>query len=176
MNTSRASLLAVVLAVALAVSCASDEHALHGGDGPHAWNFSPRAELTVPDRALYACCPRDGGDMRIDGVVDGQGRVRDVVIVRPPATLGVTMGAACVAFRGLLFIGDIAGEGDALREQGDLVTQCAEAERRMGGRFLPPAIPGTSVTCVERMATSWTLREYAARPISIPWQCVEAPR
>ncbi len=48
---------------------------------------------------------------------------------------------------------------------------CDEAEARMGGAFVPPPIPGTTRTCVERMSSAWTLTEYAARPVSITWEC-----
>jgi hypothetical protein len=155
----------------LVASCASDEHALRGGDGPHAWNFSPHASISAPDRALNACCPRGGGDMRIDAVVDGQGRMKDISIKRPPAPLGVLMSSTCVLFRGFTAITLLDADYDRGEEDKQMLRECDEMEQRMGGAFVPPPIPGTTQMCVERMSTSWALRDYAARPVSITWEC-----
>jgi hypothetical protein len=160
-----------LLACVALCGCANEEHALRGNDGPHAWNFSPHASISAPDRALQACCPRGGGDMRVDAVVDGQGRMKDITIRRPPAPLGVLMSSTCVLFRGFTAITFLDEGYDRGEDDRQMLRECDEMEQRMGGAFVPPPIPGTTQMCVERMSTSWTLRDFAARPVSITWEC-----
>lgn len=170
----------LILTILILTSCASGERAFRGDAGAnaganagaaHVWNLSPRADVGIPDSALNACCPRSGGDMRIDGLVDGQGRVRDVVITRPPATLGLAMGATCALFRAFVPLTYLEETYDQHDEDRQMLEECAEAERMFGGSYWPPPIPGTTRACVERMAGAWSLKDYRARPVSIEWKC-----
>ena len=162
---------AFFVASLLVVACAPSKHELRGGDSGPVWNFSPHAPIEPPDPALRVCCPRSGGDMRIDGVVDGRGQLRDISIKRPPAPLGVLMSSTCVLFRGFTAITVLDAEYDRGEEDKQMLRECDEMEQRMGGAFVPPAIPGTTYSCVERMASAWSLTDFAARPISIEWEC-----
>lgn len=169
--TARA--IALLFLVVVTTACASDagKHALRGQDTDTVWNYSPRAPLAVPDHALFACCPRDGGDMRIDGVVDGRGKLQHILIHRPPAALGLLTGATCALFEAFVAVTVLDDEYSRRAEDQRMLEACAEGKSRFGGSYIPPAVPGTSVTCVERMATAWDLKDVAERPVSIEWKC-----